>query len=116
MKEVLKGLLEVVVFLLLCIYYTVEASIRFLLVPIRLRVKSVAGEVALITGGGSGIGRLIAVKLAGKGATVVLWDINLAGKCLGEMLLLAFEDVPRSGRRYNRVFGRKHGVHYCCSG
>ncbi len=44
----------------------------------RAREKSVAGEVALITGAGSGIGRLMAIKLAAQGAKVVLWDINKA--------------------------------------
>jgi len=30
----------------------------------------------LITGGASGIGRLLALRFAGKGSKVVLWDIN----------------------------------------
>ena len=33
----------------------------------------------LITGGGSGIGRLMAVKLAKLGAIIVTWDVNQAG-------------------------------------
>ena len=41
--------------------------------------KSLKNDVALVTGGGSGIGRLVAHRLAKKGATVVLWDLNLAG-------------------------------------
>jgi all-trans-retinol dehydrogenase (NAD+) len=32
-----------------------------------------------LTGGGSGIGRLMALKLAELGATVVSWDINEKG-------------------------------------
>jgi all-trans-retinol dehydrogenase (NAD+) len=32
-----------------------------------------------ITGGGSGIGRLMALRLAELGATVVSWDINERG-------------------------------------
>jgi hypothetical protein len=44
----------------------------------RVGEKSVAGEVALVTGAGSGIGRLMAIKLAGLKARVVLWDINKA--------------------------------------
>lgn len=49
----------------------------FLVVPVRR--KNVSGEIVLITGAGSGIGRLLAVKFASLGATVVLWDINQEG-------------------------------------
>ncbi|MFH1809849.1 MAG: SDR family oxidoreductase [Pseudomonadota bacterium] len=36
----------------------------------------VAGKKVLITGGASGIGRLLARKLAGLGAEIIVWDIN----------------------------------------
>jgi NADP-dependent 3-hydroxy acid dehydrogenase YdfG len=42
-----------------------------------LREKSLKGKVALITGGGGGIGRLMGLRLAKDGATVILWDVNL---------------------------------------
>lgn len=38
--------------------------------------KNVAGEIILITGAGSGLGRLLALKFASLGAVLVLWDIN----------------------------------------
>ncbi|KFO71165.1 Retinol dehydrogenase 10, partial [Cuculus canorus] len=38
--------------------------------------KSVAGQVCLITGAGSGLGRLFALEFARRRALLVLWDIN----------------------------------------
>ncbi|NWU98433.1 RDHE2 dehydrogenase, partial [Upupa epops] len=57
-------------------YYLLE-SLVFLIVP--KRKKNVNGEIVLITGAGSGIGRLLSLKFASLGATVVLWDINQEG-------------------------------------
>ncbi|XP_061425368.1 retinol dehydrogenase 10-like [Lethenteron reissneri] len=42
------------------------------------RAKSVAGEVCLVTGAGGGLGRLFALELASRGATLVLWDVDEA--------------------------------------
>lgn len=41
--------------------------------------KDVRGDIVLVSGGGSGIGRLMCLKFAKLGATVVTWDINVAG-------------------------------------
>ncbi|XP_040442868.1 epidermal retinol dehydrogenase 2 [Falco naumanni] len=60
----------------LTVYYLLE-SLVFLIVP--RRKKNVSGEIVLITGAGSGIGRLLSLKFASLGATVVLWDINQEG-------------------------------------
>lgn len=38
-----------------------------------------AGKNVLITGGAGGIGRLMAMKAAARGAQVIMWDIDLAG-------------------------------------
>ena len=44
----------------------------------RLTEKDVAGQVVLVTGAGSGIGRLLALRFAGLHARLVLWDVNVA--------------------------------------
>ena len=41
--------------------------------------KKIEGDIVLITGGGSGIGRIIARKLANHGATIVTLDVNEKG-------------------------------------
>ncbi|XP_051989646.1 retinol dehydrogenase 10-B [Xyrauchen texanus] len=46
---------------------------------IRPREKSVVGQVCVITGAGSGLGRLFAEEFARRRATLVLWDINRLG-------------------------------------
>ncbi|XP_039558870.1 epidermal retinol dehydrogenase 2-like [Passer montanus] len=68
--------LETLKVIVLVVYYLLE-SLVFLVVP--GRKKNVSGEIVLITGAGSGIGRLLALKFASLGATVVLWDINQEG-------------------------------------
>lgn len=51
----------------------VLAAARWLVRP---KEKSVAGQVCLITGAGSGLGRLFALEFARRRALLVLWDIN----------------------------------------
>ncbi|CAM4502831.1 unnamed protein product [Lepidochelys olivacea] len=68
--------LETLKVLVLSIYFLLE-SLVLLVVPVRK--KNVAGEIVLITGAGSGIGRLLALKFARLGVTLVLWDINQEG-------------------------------------
>jgi all-trans-retinol dehydrogenase (NAD+) len=71
--------LEMVYTLFLVFYYCVESFVT-LFIPKNFRTsKSIYGEVALVTGAGSGIGRLLGLKLAKLGAKVVLWDVNTIG-------------------------------------
>ena len=41
-------------------------------------MKDLQDKVVLVTGGAAGIGRLMALKMAAKGAKLVIWDINKA--------------------------------------
>lgn len=52
----------------------VVAAAKWLMRP---KEKSVAGQVCLITGAGSGLGRLFALEFARRRARLVLWDINM---------------------------------------
>lgn len=59
--------------------YFGEISILFLeylfykIIP--KKKKDVTGEIVLITGAASGLGRLLAIKFARLGAILVLWDV-----------------------------------------
>merc|ERR1711936_559651 len=64
--------------LLSVFYHIILRLVRFIL-PDSVQTKNIAGQVVLVTGGGSGIGRLMSLRFARLGATVVTWDINTAG-------------------------------------
>ncbi|XP_068604863.1 epidermal retinol dehydrogenase 2-like isoform X1 [Brachionichthys hirsutus] len=68
--------LETIRVLLLSVWYNVEAFVHLFLPK---KKKNVAGEVVLITGAGSGIGRLMAQEFAVLDAVLVLWDVNQDG-------------------------------------
>ena len=76
--KMLENIVEVFYSLLLIVYHM---SLRFvkLFIPQKMLEKNISGQVVLVTGGGSGIGRLMCLRFARLGATVVTWDINKAG-------------------------------------
>lgn len=59
-------------------------------------MSQITGSTVLITGGGMGIGRLMALKMAALGARIVIWDIN------PDNLTNVSEELTRAGRE---VFG-----------
>ncbi|XP_045592857.1 epidermal retinol dehydrogenase 2 [Procambarus clarkii] len=70
--------LRVLVGLVYTVYCVLEALV-LTFIPRRYRRKNIKGHIALVTGGGSGIGRLMCLKLARRGAIVVTWDVNEEG-------------------------------------
>jgi len=74
----ISDILEVVTGLLMAAYYATVKVVKLCL-PSAMFEKDITGQVVLVTGGGSGIGRLMCLKFARLGATVVTWDINKAG-------------------------------------
>uniref|UniRef100_G1LHN6 Short chain dehydrogenase/reductase family 16C member 5 n=1 Tax=Ailuropoda melanoleuca TaxID=9646 RepID=G1LHN6_AILME len=76
MASKLKSAKELIVFLGKSGIAFLEATM-FTIIP-KPR-KNVAGEIVLITGAGSGLGRLLAIRFARLGSVLVLWDINKEG-------------------------------------
>eukprot|EP00124_Ichthyophonus_hoferi_P001637 Ihof_evm14s90 gene=Ihof_evmTU14s90 len=74
------------------------------------------GEVALVTGGGSGLGLSLALKLAALGAKVVVWDINegalreLAHKATAELLDIVTDIVDVSKPEAIRTAAKNVGT------
>merc|ERR1712142_138732 len=72
------AVLEVLIALVFTVYHVIERVVKIFL-PQKMFEKNISGQVVLVTGGGSGIGRLMCLRFARLGATVVTWDINKAG-------------------------------------
>ncbi|XP_068236659.1 short-chain dehydrogenase/reductase family 16C member 6-like [Palaemon carinicauda] len=60
-------------------FYCIIESIARTCLPRDYFKKDIAGQIVLVTGGGSGIGRLMCLKFAARGAKIVTWDVNPEG-------------------------------------
>lgn len=77
-KEIAILIMRLVVSLVYMVYCLLETLVKTLL-PRKYRRKDIRGNVVLVTGGASGIGRLMCIKLAARGAIVVTWDVDEKG-------------------------------------
>lgn len=78
-NDVLGVLLEIFNFLrvtVVALVMMVVYAVRTCLPASVLGKKSVRGEIVLVTGAGSGIGRLLTLRFAQLGARLVVWDVN----------------------------------------
>nr|XP_010987829.1 epidermal retinol dehydrogenase 2-like isoform X1 [Camelus dromedarius] len=97
---------ELSIFLVKAMFAFLEAAI-FALIP--KPPKNVAGEIVLITGAGSGLGRLLAVQFAHLGSVLVLWDINEEGN--EETRRMAWDAGAMTVHAYTCDCGRKEEVY-----
>lgn len=70
--------------------------------------KSVRGEVVVLTGGGSGIGRLVSLRLAALGATVVTVDVNKKGN---DETVRLIHEAGGEARGYECDLSKKEAVY-----
>ncbi|EDV54064.1 short-chain dehydrogenase/reductase family 16C member 6 [Drosophila erecta] len=87
--------LKVIIFLLLLPLVLLAVFLKHLLdylFALGLKEKDVSGKVALVTGGGSGLGREICLELARRGCKLAVVDVNSRG-CYETVELLS--KIPR---------------------
>ncbi|KAJ8683195.1 hypothetical protein QAD02_018987 [Eretmocerus hayati] len=77
-RELFSLAYDLVMFWVQGFVYFLEALL-LTFIPRSYRSKGFRDEVALVTGAAQGLGRLIAIKLAKRGCSLVLWDVNKDG-------------------------------------
>ena len=71
LREIVDSILNVIL-----LFYYIAESLIVRWIPLQYRAKNISGQIALVTGAGGGIGRLIALGLANQGCKVVCWVIQ----------------------------------------
>lgn len=67
---------------LVMLFYYIGETIVLKFIPTKYRTKDISGQIALVTGSGGAIGRLIALELSNLGCKVVCWDVAKQGRKL----------------------------------
>ncbi|CAG5895897.1 unnamed protein product [Menidia menidia] len=79
---------------------------------VRPKEKSVAGQVCVITGAGSGLGRLFAKEFARRRAILVLWDINSqSNEETAEMVRQIYHELDTPVYTYVCDVGKRESVY-----
>lgn len=114
---VVQAIIDVIVFVIVGIGHVIKAIYRTI---VGYPKKDLKGGIAVVTGGGGGLGSLIALRLARLGCTIVLWDINkqgledtvklvkgIGGQCYGYVVDLASrEDIYRVSKIVEQEVGK----------
>lgn len=78
-SSLLKTAIDILGFIALSLGIILRSTIKLFLPSTYKPFKKIKGEIVLVTGAGSGLGRLVSYRLAKMGATIVVWDINEEG-------------------------------------
>ncbi|XP_068617691.1 estradiol 17-beta-dehydrogenase 11-like [Battus philenor] len=114
---IVQTILDVISFWILISGYVIMGIYRSI---VGYPKKELKDSIAVVTGGGGGLGSLVALRLARLGCTVVLWDINkqgledtvklvkgIGGKCHGYVVDLANrDDIYRVAKTVHKEVGR----------
>lgn len=72
--SLLRSIGDLIGFLGLTVVFMIENTIKAF-IPAKYKMKDIAGEIVLVTGGGGGLGRLITLRLANLGAVIVILSL-----------------------------------------